>query len=422
MIKYNVIPFSETSKNVKILISDPLNIEVISIVEKVFLKKVELFYKDYSEITYLINLLSMNIELKTKKKFNDLKIDKQIDSFIQLALKCNASDMHFETNDNSVNLLYRIDGILKNLITIDLDTYKQILTKIKILSNLDVTITQVPQDGHFIYNVDDIKLDIRTSTIPTISLERLALRFLNENQNSLLLNEIGLPLYEYNTLIKTLNGSGIILITGPTGSGKTTTLYAIIEYLKNSNRNIITIEDPIEKRIDDVTQIPLNMMSYSEILKSIVRQDPDVVMLGEIRDLETASLCVKLAQTGVLILATIHSSSAIGVITRLINLGISKYLIIDTLKLVFSQRLVRKKCPDCQVGCSKCFYTGYKGRLLISEMLNINEEITSLIYQDNYQILLSEYQKDKNLKAIGLKYEKEGKVSEEELIRIGLID
>jgi len=421
LLKYEVIPFNETSKVVKVLIDDPLNYEIINLVERLYNKKAELFYKEKEEIVYLINLLSMNIDIKHQNKKN-LKIEKLIDSFIQLAISCKASDMHFEINDESVNLLYRIDGMLKNLMVIDLFTYKQLLTKIKILSNLDVTLTQLPQDGHFVYTKGSLKMDIRTSTIPTISLERLALRFLNENENILKLEQLGLDNYELTTLTKQLNESGIILVTGPTGSGKTTTLYAILDYLKKQNKNIMTIEDPIERKIENITQIPLNMMSYPQILKSVVRQDPDVIMLGEIRDSETASLVVKLAQTGVLILATIHSSTAVGVITRLINLAIPKYLIVDTLKLVFSQKLVRKKCDKCENGCSKCFYTGYSGRILLSEMLKIDDYIKESLMNDNYQLMINEYQKDKDLKSIAKKYYLEGKITYEELVRTGLVD
>ena len=418
MLKYNIIPFDETSKVVKILIDDPLDIERILLVESLFKKGVEVFYKNKEEIQYLIGMQSMNIDISKKK--DDLKIDKLIDSIVMLAFEYKASDMHFDINDHNVKLNYRIDGTIVELMNIDLEVYHQLLTKIKILSNMDVTITLYPQDGHFLYNKKKIKVDIRTSTIPTIDGERLALRFLNENKELYSLDKLGMLDFQEDVLKKSLNGSGIILVTGPTGSGKTTTLYAILDYLKKQNKNIMTIEDPIEIRMDGITQIPLQMMDYPQILKSIVRQDPDILMLGEIRDSETASMVVKLAQTGHLIIATIHSSTSSGVIARLINFGIPKYLIEDTVKLVISQRLIRKKC-SCEGGCSKCFFTGYSGRQLIAEQLYFDKEVKRLLYHENYQALIEEYCNNQFFGSISKIYLAENKVSKEELVRVGLM-
>ena len=417
---YNMIPFDETLKNVKVLIDDPLDFSKISLIELVFRKKPLVYYKDKTEITYLINLLSLNIDISD----NPLKVDKIIDSLINLAIDCNASDMHFEINNDYVALHYRIDGMIVNLMEISLDLYHLILTKIKILSNLDVTISLKPQDGHFTYFKNKNKLDIRTSTIPTIDGERLALRFLDESNNPYNLDNIGLSEIQLKTIKKWLNGSGIIFVTGPTGSGKTTTLYAILEYLKEMNVNIMTIEDPIEKRIDKITQIPLNMMDYHEILKSIVRQDPDVLMVGEVRDLETANMVIKMAQTGHKILATIHSTSSVGVISRLINLGVPKYLLEDSIRGIISQRLVRKICPHCKSfqGCSKCYQTGYLGRQIICELLDFNNDIKNLLYLENYQTKIAEYIKDQSLSFQAYQLLIEGKTTHEELVRLGLID
>ena len=416
---YSIIPFDETSKVVKIMIDDPLDMARISLVESIFHKSVEVYYKNKDDIQYLISMQSMNIDVSQKNQ--DLKIDKLIDSIVMMASECRASDMHFDINNQNVKLNYRIDGTLVELMSIDLNVYHQLLTKIKILSNMDVTITLYPQDGHFLYNKKKLLIDIRTSTIPTIDGERLALRFLNENKELFNLDQLGMLDFQEEVIKKALNGSGIILVTGPTGSGKTTTLYAILDFLKKQNKNIMTIEDPIEIRMEGITQIPLQMMDYPQILKSIVRQDPDILMLGEIRDSETASMVVKLAQTGHLIIATIHSSTSIGVIARMINFGIPKYLIEDTLKLVISQRLIRIKCPECETGCTKCYNTGYSGRQLICEELFFDRKVKEMLYHENYQALIEDYCANYFFKQISEQYLIQNKVTKEELIRVGLV-
>ena len=418
MQNYIMIPIDETTKVVKVLIDDPLDLNRLQIISQIFNKNVEVYYKNKDEILQIISMQSMNIDV-TKPK-NDVKIDKLIDSIVMCAEECKASDMHFDINNQNVKLNYRIDGTLVELMNIDLSLYHQLLTKVKILSKMDVTVTLYPQDGHFLYENKKVKLDIRTSTIPTIDGERLALRFLNERNDYYCLENLGMLDEQIETLKNALNGTGIILVTGPTGSGKTTTLYAILDYIKTQNKNIMTIEDPIERRIPGITQIPLQMMDYPQILKSIVRQDPDILMLGEIRDSETANMVVKLAQTGHLIIATIHSSTSIGVISRLINFGVPKYLIEDTIKLVISQRLIRKKCQDCQGGCSKCYYTGYIGRQLIAEELIFDHKIKELLYYENYQSLMEKHFYANSFKTIVKFYLENNLVTEEELARVGL--
>ena len=394
---YKMIPFDESVKKVKLLIDNPYDIERISIVKKLFDKSVEIYCDVLNEIQQLINLLSINDfkGLSVDKK----KVDKILDSIIISASKHNVSDIHFDIKEKKGCLFFRKDGSLIKFMDYDLIFYQKLLNKIKILSNIDITLSNRPMDGQWSFIKGKIKVDIRVSTIPTIEGERVVLRLLNYKYKNKTLNELGFNEKQYKDIINSLNGGGIIFLTGPTGSGKTTTLYAMLEHLKNNNKNIMTIEDPIEKKIEGISQISLNSLTYASILKNIVRQDPDIIMIGEIRDAETAQLAIKLAQTGHLILTTIHSKDSLGVILRLENLGINKYMIIDTLKLIVSQRLLRVECDNCKqtvnITCKKCFGTGYSSRVLLGEVIRFNDKCKELLMKDNYkELILKEKEKD----------------------------
>lgn len=423
MNKLLIIPFEETNKFVKILIDDPFKVSEIAEIEQIYKKRTELYYMDSDDMKNLINLFFVSTDIT--KSANDYdKVMKLLDSLIKTSSFYNASDLHFKISEKEVELFYRIDGVLKELTTIDLNSYHQLITKVKILSNLDITITLAPQDGHFLYQKGQLKVDVRVSTIPTIDGERLVLRFFNSASDILTIDNLGFTQQQLNTIKENLHGGGIVFVTGPTGSGKTTTLYSFLNYLKQDNRNIMTVEDPIEKRIEGVTQIPLNMLDYPTILKSLVRQDPDVIMLGEIRDAETAKMAVRLAQTGHLILSTIHTNDSIGVISRLENMGIPKYLIVDAIKLVISQRLLRKPCPECRAiekeYCDKCHHTGYSGRIMVSEVLNFDSKIKEYIMLDNYKKLITDYKVGNFLMDTANLLLSENLITMEEIIRTGI--
>ena len=289
-------------------------------------------------------MIAIDTNEKRQKDYD--KVLKLLDSLIKTANNYHASDIHFKVSRKSVDVFYRIDGVLRQLLSIDLNSYHQLITKIKLLAGLDITISMQPQDGHFAYQKNNYKSDIRVSTIPTIDGERFVLRIFNMEDSVTSLEELGFNEQQLKDILDSLHGGGIIFVTGPTGSGKTTTLYALIDLLKKEQYNIMAVEDPIERRINEITQIPLNMLDYPTILKSIMRQDPDIIMLGEIRDVETAKMAVRLAQTGHLILSTIHTTDSIGVIARFENMGIPKYLIVDAIKLVISQRLLIRDSGD----------------------------------------------------------------------------
>lgn len=386
---YKMIPFDETVKKVKLLIDNPFDIFRISMVEQLFEKKVEVYFDELGEIQQLINLISI-------QDFNDIesdkkRIDKVLESIIISANNQQVSDIHFDIKDKRGCLYFRKDGSLIKFIEYDLSFYYKLLNKIKILSKIDITISNQPLDGSWTFEKGKNRIDIRVSTIPTIEGERIVLRLLNYKYKNIKLSELGFNEKQYNDIISALKGGGIIFLTGPTGSGKTTTLYAMLEFLKNNNKNIMTIEDPIERKIEGISQIPLNSLSYSQILKNIIRQDPDIIMIGEIRDSETAQMAIKLAQTGHLILTTIHSKDSLGVLLRLENLGIDKHLIVDTLKLIVSQRLLRVRCCDCLgkiESCKKCYGTGYSGRILLGEVLKFNNYHKELMSKNNYKELI----------------------------------
>lgn len=426
---YEIVPFDETSKTVKILIEDPLNVEKISLVERLFNKRCELYYGSKEDIIQIINILE-NDNIKNTKNIETSKVNKLIDSIINQANKYKSSDVHFDVDSNNVSVRFRIDGVLKLLSSINLDTYQILLNRIKILSKIDVTRTNLPQDGQMNYK----KQEIRVSTFPTLRGERLTLRFYNSYDGLYEIESLGFDDQQLSDIKSSLSGNGIIFITGPTGSGKTTTIYSLINELKKQNKNIITVEDPVEKEISGVCQVPLNNLDYTEILKNIIRQDPDVIMIGEIRDIETLTLAVRLAQTGHLVVTTIHTNDAIGVFNRLINMGIPKYLILDTVRLIISQRLIRKPCSNCQEilneddnevlttkGCNKCMHTGYNGRLLLSEVLLIDHKVKSLLLEKNYRSLILRYKKNAFIKFKAKKMLKEKIITFEELNRNGLI-
>lgn len=332
-----------------------------------------------------------------------------VDTLINDAHKLSCSDIHIECYENLNRIRFRLDGDLVERYNVTQTDYPALINKVKILANLDISEKRLPQDGRILYS-NGVNLDIRVSTVPTMYGEKVVLRLLGKDASLLDIENIGLEgdsLRDYFSGINKYNG--IVLISGPTGSGKTTTLYATLNYLNKESRNIITIEDPIEYTLDGINQVQLKEsigLSYSTALRTFLRQDPDVIMVGEIRDVETANMAIRAALTGHLVLSTIHTNSAWGIVTRLLEMGIPDYLIAGTLNSVVAQRLVRKLCPNCSVpvadlddrvqdfvceedklsasprkavGCEKCYYTGYKGRVAIYEVMAIDEELINSI-------------------------------------------
>ena len=342
---------------------------------------------------------------------NELEIENDfLEHKIEEAKQMLSSDIHFEIFKNDARIRYRIDGKLIEKYKIKRDNYLELVNKIKIKSNLDITEKRLPQDGRISYK----DTNIRVSILPTLYGEKIVLRLLGTDTQHLGIDKVGMTKSETLQYLEGLKASkGIILISGPTGSGKTTTLYASLKYLNKISTNIVTVEDPIEYTLEGINQVQLKEdigLTFSSVLRTFLRQDPDVIMLGEIRDKTTAEMAIRASLTGHLVLSTIHTNSALGTISRLIDMGIPPFLIADTLKVSVAQRLVRKLCDNCKkevdfdinaydnkqlytlkkhfipTGCNTCYFTGYKGRQAIYELVT-NDNMLSNEIRNNSKSL-----------------------------------
>ena len=337
-----------------------------------------------------------------------------IDSMLEEAVKVGASDIHIEPSETLVTIRYRIDGDLHEQSTFDISFFPAISTRIKILSDIDIAEKRIPQDGHISQVIGTEKYDFRVSTLPTIHGEKFVIRVLDKKLFSLSLAELNFSKEVNETIDKILHHPhGIILLTGPTGSGKTTTLYSFLRELNKPTVNIVTIEDPVEFAYNGINQIQVNNkadLTFAASLRSILRQDPDIIMVGEIRDEETAQIAIRAAITGHLVLSTLHTNEAPGAVTRLIDMGVPSYLVSDALVAVISQRLLKRLCPHCRKpvpatpeqrkvlglkgeatiyeknGCPYCNGTGYKGRLAVHEIMYLNDELKDVIAKGDASI------------------------------------
>jgi general secretion pathway protein E len=327
---------------------------------------------------------------------DDAPIIRMINALLTQAARDGASDIHIEAFENYSLVRFRVDGTLRDVVRPKRALHAALVSRIKIMAALDIAEKRLPQDGRITLRVGGRPVDVRVSTLPTGHGERVVLRLLEKDLSKLELTNLGMAkeaLDRFDTLIH--QPHGIILVTGPTGSGKSTTLYAAIRRLDKATTNIMTVEDPIEYDIEGIGQTQVNPkidMTFAKALRAILRQDPDVVMIGEIRDLETAQIAVQASLTGHLVLATLHTNDAASAVTRLIDMGIEPFLLSSSLLGVLGQRLVRKLCPKCRVqdsptsawravGCDNCGNTGYVGRTGIYELLTVDDEMRLLVHQ-----------------------------------------
>jgi len=355
---------------------------------------------------------------------------KLVNQILLKAINVGASDIHFEPYEDEAIVRIRMDGELHEYIKIPPLKYSEVVSRIKVLSNLNVAEKRIPQDGKFHIKVGSKDYDVRVSVVPTVFGERVVLRLLDKSGNLLTLQELGLSSEDLNKVERLISKPyGIVLVTGPTGAGKSTTLYAMLQKLKSPRKNIITIEDPVEYQIKGISQIQVNPkvgLTFASGLRSILRQDPDIIMVGEIRDKETAQIAVQAALTGHLVLSTLHTNDAPSAVTRLKDMEIEPFLISSSLEGVIAQRLVRKICPHCKVsykptpeelrelgldpnkeytfykgqGCEHCFGTGYKGRIGIFEVLELDEELKKLIAKTQDSNVIKEKAKEKGFKTM----------------------
>lgn len=317
-----------------------------------------------------------SIEETTKNNINII-----FDEIMNSAIKNNASDIHIEPRFEDFIIRFRINGKLSEVQKSDINTYNQLATIIKVKASMNIAEKRLPQDGSFDYEIDNQYIDVRVSSIPVIYGEKIVLRLLNRQNIFMDQSKLGFSNKDISRIDNIIKDKrGILLVTGPTGSGKTTTIYSILQRLINQNKNIITIEDPVEYKLQGINQIQVNDkvgLSFDIGLKSILRQDPDIIMVGEIRDIQTAKIAIRAASTGHMVISTMHTKDCLSAISRLIDMGIDDYMIKDCIIGIISQELISKECEciDTKERCNKCSKTGYIGRKLIYEILEPNENI-----------------------------------------------
>ncbi|HIO90734.1 MAG TPA: type II/IV secretion system protein [Campylobacterales bacterium] len=406
----------------------------------------ELIEEDMS----LSEFLKTNSDILTSEE--SAPIIKFVNSLFYQAIKKGASDIHIEPHDKKGVVRFRIDGVLVRHVELDKNIITLVVSRIKVISNLDISEKRVPQDGRTQVKIAKKSLDIRVSVLPTYYGERVVMRILMESDHVPTLENLGFSkelTARYKELLE--HSHGMILVTGPTGSGKSTTLHTFLQAVATEDKNIITVEDPVEYKADNINQIQVNTktgLTFSAGLRSILRQDPDIVMVGEIRDRETAEISIQAALTGHLMLSTLHTNNTAAAITRLMDMGIDEFLISSSLLGVLSQRLVRKLCPTCKeeslipkhiqeefilssqvvyeaVGCKECNYTGYNGRRAVGELLIMSDEVKMMFKNGMSDYEIRNSMKQKGMELITdqlLEIFLNGETSLKEIIRVGLKD
>ena len=432
--KYILIPFDINENKIKVAMSDPLNIYAIDDLSISTGFEVESYISNKSDINKFIQLYysseqmnkaaeelsresleykAMSIEVEEIDDVKNAPVVKMIEYLFRNSVEMRASDIHIEPFENEVKIRYRIDGQLQTVNSLQKESLGPLVTRIKILAGLDITEKRLPQDGRIITRIDNQDVDLRVSILPVVNGEKIVIRILNRNSYKIEKQQLGMSEANLKKLYNIISKpNGIVLVTGPTGSGKSTTLYTILNELNSDKSNIVTIEDPVEYTMHGINQVNVNSktgLTFAKGLRSILRQDPDIVMIGEIRDEETATVAVKAAITGHLVLSTLHTNDAPSTITRLIDMGVEPYLVSTAITGVIAQRLVKKICEHCKEsyeasiyeksilgedinkslilykgsGCGYCNNTGFKGRTGIYEIMEIEREHKDIITTTN---------------------------------------
>lgn len=362
-------------------------------------------------------------QIKNTNEYKEILLE-NLNEILRISILKNASDIHLESYEKSFRIRIRVDGKLYIFKELDKNIGLKLISKIKILSELDIGEKRLPQDGRFKGEYNNEKIDYRVSIVPTLYGEKCVIRILRNNINDLDLESLGFSQENLNHLYDAIKKkSGLILCVGPTGSGKTTTLYSILNYLNKEDLNIVTIEDPIEYQLEGVNQIQYKKeigLTFTEILKRVLRQDPDIILIGEIRDMETAEIALTASLTGHLVLTTLHTRDSISTVDRLLGFGIEPYIISSGLTLIQSQRLVRKICTICKgKGCIDCF-KGFNGREAVEELIVVDEIIKGYILENRGTEKIRKYLVENNfifLSENGAKKVKKGVTTEDEFIK-----
>ena len=482
--QYQVVPIRAIKDELYLAMADPMNFYAIEEVRKAVRKKVVPMISTASAIEHAIAILYGNegaaqaIEEMRREAMaagetfsqetttgafatnqlgddsvNNAPTIRLVNSIIERAITERASDIHLEPRDDGLHVRMRIDGLLRNILIVPKELQSSVISRLKIMSDLNVSEKRIPQDGRFNVQIKEKSIDVRVSTLPTVYGEKIVTRLLDKSGGRLTTEAIGLTgsdLEKYEQMIKCHNG--VVLIVGPTGSGKSSTMYTMIGELNSDDINLVTLEDPVEYNIDGVNQVQINEktgMTFASGLRSILRQDPDIIAVGEIRDGETAEISMRAAITGHVVLSTIHTNDAIGTIDRLSDMGVQPYLIASALKGVISQRLVRRICPRCKMsyeadpdevrdlgldptvkhivykgkGCAECFDTGYRGRIAVFEMLPISRDVRNAIANKKGREEIERLLKQRSggyvsLQENGIRLMKEGITTAEEVMRV----
>jgi len=432
MRRYQLAPLKLKGNTLMVAMVDPLNILAIDEIKLLTNYQVEIRVTTGRDISLVLDknfsiqrvakeaLLGMKVEdlkapleqetaAKVPYKLDEGPVIKLVDTILDGGINAKASDIHLEPMEIDMRVRYRIDGILHDILTVPKGVESAVVSRIKVLAEMNIAEKRVPQDGHITVKREGKEFDLRVSSFPTVGGEKVVLRILDKGSMMFSLNELGLPKKEENVFKALIERPfGIILVTGPTGSGKTTTLYAALNKLNTVTKNIITVEDPVEYRLEGVSQSQINQragITFATGLKAILRQDPDIIMVGEIRDLETAEIAIRAALTGHLVFSTLHTNDAPSAVTRLVDMGIEPFLIASSVIGIMAQRLIRTVCKDCKEryapsadmlkmfdlekrkkitfakgkGCSYCIGTGYHGRMAVYELMKVSDNIRDLI-------------------------------------------
>jgi general secretion pathway protein E len=474
--RYKIFPFDEQGEIIRVAVCDlstirPLeylgtslrrDIQPVLMSRELILEAINGFEQDTldesKEVIKDIGKISGSSILLSSAKRNDLldiasqpPIIKLVNIILFEAIKARATDIHIQPEGETISVRYRVDGVLNEALTPPIENHNAIISRIKVMAGMNVTERRLPQDGRISFHLGVRQIEVRVSTIPTIHGERVVMRILDKDNLLLQLEELGMQDYVISFIKQLiLRPNGLLFIAGPTGSGKTTTLYAALSKISHTDRNIVTIEEPVEYRLDGLSQIQVKPdigMTFATGLRSVLRQDPDVVMVGEVRDSETARIAVQASITGHLVLSTVHTATAVEALTRLFDLGVERYMVQSSLSGVIAQRLVRTNCTHCLEktkpsltllnelgweegmnaefmkgkGCSECLGTGYKGRTGIFEGLIIDDKIRSAISEtlgikEIMTIMIKRNYSD--LKMSGLKKVCTGQTTVDEVLRV----
>lgn len=467
--RYNIVPVKKQGRKLMLAMIDPTNfyaiddvrtvsgLEVVPVIatEKEILRAINESYGVQALVDKASSIIGQEdiVSMADLQTADEAPVISIVNTVISQAIRERASDIHIEPTDAALRVRYRIDGALREFFSFPIRTHALLISRIKIMSALDISEKRLPQDGRINYTEDGRDIDLRVSTLPTVLGEKIVMRILDKESIIIDVRRLGFSEHNLTRYTKLYRQSyGMLLVTGPTGSGKTTTLYSTLTEINTVDKNIITVEDPVEYRLDGINQVQINHkagLTFAAGLRSILRQDPNIIMLGEIRDGETANIAIRAALTGHLVLSTLHTNDAAGAISRLVDMGVEPFLVASSVLGILAQRLVRMICPECKEsyqpeeaspeaeflgplwhsgmvlqrgrGCPYCGQTGYRGRMAIHEIIPVTSEIRELVARRVSADVIKTAALAEGLTTMrqdGLEKVLEGKTTVQEVIRV----